>query len=268
MKGRNGPTTFLPLSPKIGGQEKCDYPSIGQYLTREQANFIYKKTESGEIINTETLQQKLEYEGQYNKIADTSGDTNPYKELIANNTEKWEPVLAQMEQQSILSNMLNYIEHDKFPHIFHNLGISTVNFCKNNSGIEEENVIDVDIGPMPNVLREEYLDIYEGIHSEIVNTTRYDENSDLNTTYLGKSDRSKNDKLKAEESFPISEHGYTSGKLLDGTECQLLLNKSASKSFMSKSFYTHCKSLHAFPKFASKAKRIQVSKDSLSVYYS
>ena len=32
-------------------------------------------------------------------------------------------------------------------------------------------------------------------------------------SYLGKSDRSKNDKLKAEESFPIS----------DGTECQLLL---------------------------------------------
>ena len=34
-------------------------------------------------------------------------------------------------------------------------------------------------------------------------------------------DRSKNDKLKAEESFPISEQGYTVGKLLDGTECQL-----------------------------------------------
>ena len=38
MKGK-GPTTFLPLSPKIGGQGKGDYPSIGQYLTREQANF-------------------------------------------------------------------------------------------------------------------------------------------------------------------------------------------------------------------------------------
>ena len=46
--------------------------------------------------------------------------------------------------------------------------------------------------------------MYEGIQSEIVNTTRFNENSDLSTTYLGKSDRSKNDKLKAEESFPIS----------------------------------------------------------------
>ena len=65
-------------------------------------------------------------------------------------------------------------------------------------------MIDVDFGPTPNVLREEYLDIYEGIDSEIVNTTRFDENSDLSTTYLGRLYRSKSDKLKAEESFPIS----------------------------------------------------------------
>ena len=143
MKGRNGPTAFSPLSPKIGGQEKGNYPSIGQYLTREQANFVYKKTESREIINTETLQQELEYERQLNKIDDTSGDTNLYKELIVNNAEKIEPLLAQMEQWLILSNMLNYIEHDKLPWNFHKLGISAVNVCKNNSGIEEENVIEV-----------------------------------------------------------------------------------------------------------------------------
>ena len=71
----------------------------------------------------------------------------------------------------------------------------------------------------PNILKEEYLDVYKRIQSEIVNTTRFDGNSDLSTTYLGKSDRSKNDKLKAEESFPISEQGYTLGKLLDGSEC-------------------------------------------------
>ena len=47
----------------------------------------------------------------------------------------------------------------------------------------------------------------------------------------------RSDKLKAEESFPISEHGYTLGKLLDGIECQLLLDTGACKSFMSKSNY-------------------------------
>ena len=121
-----------------------------------QVNFVYKKTKSGEVINTETLQQELEYERQLNKIDDTSGDKNPYKELIINNAAKIEPVLAQMEQWSILNNTLNYIEQNKLPHNFHKLGISMVNICKNNSGIEEENVIEVDFGPTPKVLREEY----------------------------------------------------------------------------------------------------------------
>ena len=91
-----------------------------------------------------------------------------------------------------------------------------------------------------------------------MNTARFDEYSDLSTTYLGRSDRSKSDKHKAEESFSISDHGYASRKLLDGTECQLLLDTGASKFFMSKSFYIHCKSLHTLPKFASKTQRIQV----------
>ena len=60
-------------------------------------------------------------------------------------------------------------------------------------------------------------------------------NADLSTTYLGKADKSKNNKIKAEESFPISEQGCTMGKLLDGTECQILLDMGTSKSFMSKS---------------------------------
>ena len=75
---------------------------------------------------------------------------------------------------------------------------------------------------------------------------------------MGKADRSKNNKIKAEESFPISEQGYSVGKLLDGTDCQILLDMGASKSFVSKSFYMCCKSLNSLPKFASKTQRIQV----------
>ena len=45
------------LSAKIGRQENNNNrPNVGQYMTREQANYVYKKIESGEIINTETLQ--------------------------------------------------------------------------------------------------------------------------------------------------------------------------------------------------------------------
>ena len=139
----------------------------------------------------------------------------------------------------------------RYPKNDHSLGISVVNKCKNNLDMKEErDIIELDFGPTPIILKEKYLDIYEGIQAEILNTTRFDENSDLSTTYLGNSDRSKNDKFKTGESFPILEQGYTSGKLLDGTVCQILLDTGASKSFMSKSYYMCCKSLHSLPKFA------------------
>ena len=64
--------------------------------------------------------------------------------------------------------------------------------------------------------------------------------------------------LRAEESFPISEHGYTSGRLLDVIKYLLSPDMGRSKSFMSKLFYIHCKSLHSLPKFAPKIQRIQV----------
>ena len=158
--------------------------------------------------------------------------------------------MTQMEQWSILSNVLNYIQYDKHPKNYHNVSINAVNKYKSSFDTSKErDLVELDIGVTPKVLWEEYLDMYEGIQSEVVNTTRFDKNSDV-----GRSDRAKSDKLKTEESFPISEWGYTSGKLLDGTECQLLLNTGTSKSFMSKSYYIQCNSLHSLPKFASKTK--------------
>ena len=77
--------------------------------------------------------------------------------------------------------------------------------------------------------------MYEGIQSEVISTSRFDENSDLSTTYLGRMDITRASKIKAEEKSPISEQGYTIGKSLDGTECQILMDTEASKSFMSES---------------------------------
>ena len=101
-------------------------------------------------------------------------------------------------------------------------------------------------------MKEEYSDRHEEVRTEILSTTRFNEKSDLSTTYLGKASINKDNKIAAEEKFPISEQVYTTGKLLDGTECQMLLDTTASKSFISKSHSLHCKSLHSLPKFASK----------------
>ena len=78
------------------------------------------------------------------------------------------------------------------PKNYHSLGISTVNKYGKNLGTKEErDLIELDFGPTPDILKEDYLDVYKGIQSKILNTTRFDKNSDLSTTYLGKSDRSK-----------------------------------------------------------------------------
>ena len=78
MNGRDGTTAFLPLDSKIGGQVSHDRPNVGQLLTREQANCIYKNIETGEIVNTDIIQQEIEQEEQLDRIDDTNGEVNPY----------------------------------------------------------------------------------------------------------------------------------------------------------------------------------------------
>ena len=77
---------------------------------------------------------------------------------------------------------------------------------KPGTGKEEES-IKLDFDDTPLKLHKEYLDMYNSIQTEIVNTSRFNDNSDSSTTYLGRSDKARNNKLKADESFPISELG-------------------------------------------------------------
>ena len=122
------------------------------------------------------------------KLDDTSGDINPYRELIVNNVEKIGTVLSQMEQWSILSNVVNCVQYEKYPKNFQSLNVSTLNKenYKRSMKPEEEQSqkLDLDFGDTSEKLKGEYLDVYEGIQSEILSTTRFDENSDLNMTYL------------------------------------------------------------------------------------
>ena len=107
-------------------------------------------------------------------------------------------------------------------------------------------------------LRDIYLNRYRGVQAEISQVTSFDESTDLSTTYLGKTDMSREYVIKAEEKLPISGQGYTSGKLMNKTECTILVGTGASKSYMSKFYYMRCKSLHALAKFSSTTQRIQV----------
>ena len=109
-----------------------------------------------------------------------------------------------------------------------------------------------------NKVKEAYFDRYEGCQSEISQVTRFDESTDLSTAYLGKINQTRKSVIRAEESFPISEQGYTLGKLSDKTDCSILIDTGASQSYISKSFYMQSKTLHTLPKFAPTTQRIQV----------
>ena len=132
----NVTTAFLPLDSKIGQQVRNDRPSVGQFLTREQAKYICKWIETGEIINTDAIEQERKQVEQLNRIDNTIEETNPYCELIVNNAEKIEPVMTQMEQWSILSNVLNYIQHDRFHTMKQMLNIKEVNKYKHKPDTE------------------------------------------------------------------------------------------------------------------------------------
>ena len=101
-------------------------------------------------------------------------------------------------------------------------------------------------------MKDRYMDMYDEVYAEVVATNRFDENVDLSTTYLGRNNMQREEKLKAEESFPISEQGFAKGKLKNGEECQILLDTGASKSYMSKSYYLRCTSATQFAKVCLK----------------
>ena len=137
MHGRDDTTTFLPLDSRIGGQNR-DSLTVGQYLTRDQTKYIYKKVETGEMINTDMIQQEIEQEKQLGRTDDTSGEKNPCKELNVNNAEKIKPLMTQMEQWSISSNVLNYVQHSGSNSMNHTLDVKAMNRYKSKPDTDRE----------------------------------------------------------------------------------------------------------------------------------
>ena len=167
----------------------------------------------------------------------TSGDENPYKELIVNNVGRIESALTQIEQWSILSNVINYVPYCKNPKNFHSLTVRPVKFNKVVKNKKDRNIseslLELNLVDSSDRSKEEYLDRYKGVKSEIVDITRFDKNSDLSTIYLAKVNMTCDKDLIVEERFPISKLGYTVGKLMSGMECQILtLPSSCVMSFI------------------------------------
>ena len=92
-----------------------------------------------------------------------------------------------MEQWSILSNVINYVQHDKHPKNFHTISVRPLNKERNKAkskhNEKESPISEVDFKNTSDRLKEEYLDRYERVKSEILSTTRFDDSSDLSMIY-------------------------------------------------------------------------------------
>ena len=254
VKRKDGTTSFLPIDDKTGGKISYIQNKEAMHLTEKQASYVYKNLEEGNIINAKSMKHEIEQ-----KI--DGEDDNPYKRVILNKVYKEEDKTMQMKNWFILSDNVRYVQHDE--NTQPKLDINTLDchqhkelYCKLKG--EKSETLEVDFGTNPETLKSNYLDMYERVHTEMVYTNRFDENSDLSTTYLGQTKLTREARIREEEKFSITGQGFTLGKLLECTECQILLDTGASKSYMSKSYYLRCKSLHVLPKFASNTQSIQV----------
>ena len=213
------------------------------------------------VINVETIKQETEDDKMTrNRLnEEDTTETTPYQIGILNKVYKDNIKTEQMIHWSILSDLIKYkdrsldmapwltvkqLDYRQHERLYHILKI--------------DNVLTVDIEFKGDKLKEEYFDRYDCIYAEISQRTRFGESTDLSTTYLGRIDTTRDMIIKVKEKVQISGQGYTSRKLLDNTECSILLDTQVSKSYMSKSYYMQCKSLHALLKFVSTMQRAQV----------
>ena len=107
----------MPLGPNLcgnyKGKEINKSDNVGkEYLTTKQADYIYRKVEIGSLINKNTMKEEIDQDVELDKM-DNISDENPYRELTVNNAGRIENTLSQMEQWSILSNVINYVQYSK-----------------------------------------------------------------------------------------------------------------------------------------------------------
>ena len=239
------------MAGKTGGKVNYIKNREAMSLTERQRDHVYKAVEKGDMINTKTM------------TCETAQiqDENPYKKVVLNNVFKEKDESAEIRNCSIFSDNIRYVQHDQAKP--QNLNVDTLDYRDHKElylKLKEKRgeTLDVDFGLYPDVTKSRYLDAYKDVYAEMVNANKFNENSDLRMMYLGQTEMTRDTRINAEERFPITGQGFASGKLLDDTECQILLDTGATKSYMSTSYYLRCKTLHALPKFSSNTQRIQV----------
>ena len=80
----------------------------------DQARHIYKKVEVDQIINIETMKQKIEDDtvtgNRLKEEEEDETEPNPYQMVILNKTPRDDTRIEQMINWSILSDLIKYVD--------------------------------------------------------------------------------------------------------------------------------------------------------------
>ena len=112
---------------------------------------------------------------------------NPYQKAISNADSRDENKIEQMINWSIFSDKIRYI--DSCTNVTPKLTVRPLEEKKHRRLFSTLEIQEDQISEMifeENKVKEAYLDRYEGgVQSEVSQATRFDESTDLSTTYLG-----------------------------------------------------------------------------------
>ena len=194
------------------------------------------------MINIETMKQEIEEDRvTRNRLKEEEDEieSNPNQMTILNKTSRDDTKIEQMINWSILSDSIKYIDKSTCSDMIPSLIVRPLDYRKHkrlNNNLKIDKDLTSEIILEGDKVSNVHLDTNDGIYAEISQATKFDESMDLSKPYLGKTDMTTEQVIKAEEKFPISGQGYTHGKLLDNTEYSILIDTGPNKSYMSKSY--------------------------------
>ena len=116
-------------------------------------------------------------------------DTNPYQMAILNRRPRNDTKTEQMISWLIFSDKITYV--NSCANMNPSLTIRPLEDKKHKrlySNLKADEKLIPDIIVDEYRIKDTYLDRYDGVQSEISQVTRFDESTDLSTTYLGKTD--------------------------------------------------------------------------------
>ena len=145
-------------------------------VTKDKAKTTSNKVNARHEVHRNTIQKEI--------IKDL--EVNSYKDTMLKESDRKRD-LVPMEEWSILSDHVKYVMHGE-SEAFQKRTIDSLNYRQNrdlykklnNEVLQKSNL---SFGKSPEKLKADYLDVYEGVYMEVIITDRFDEDTDLSTTY-------------------------------------------------------------------------------------